>query len=561
MAKEKNEAKITDFGKKIGGARKDVWKSRGLSLDDLSELSDAEAKKYVTKDNVWPKPDWETKINEEKANKAVCYWQNQVRKSLPASTGSMTGDQKEERYVKVVGRIRDIVMSVKTPDEASVCYQKYIYGKEFVMPGVGRFVNITPDAQGILGNKFLKAIPFPGELYYKRKNEYIIFGVPKKDKEYTIRKNQYSVCCYDKKHVLFEAFGAKQRLRLTVKYGLARVYFYPEDAEEYSWTWKQDSWFVIDTATRQIAAYNLPSEEAANQKVEELATAQPADENESAVSKKRTAGKSQKQNFRLTELDRFSRIGREILQSEENVSPERFTETFPVKGGEFGNWLSNKERQSHLNMAYQAFSDLAEVLEIKPADVTFGGKLSIAFGSRGRGGQSAASAHFEPLLEVINLTKMHGAGCLAHEWGHAMDHFLAASVRDPMAMATETHYLSAYSPVLKKLLNAMTRRDDGTLTDFYVGSCQFDKMYRKSGHGYWSSRCEMFARAFDCYIKDKLTALGYRNDYLTSNADSFTCSADDGTTMYAYPTGETRTVLNSLFDQLIREIWPEESKL
>lgn len=97
-------------------------------------------------------------------------------------------------------------------------------------------------------------------------------------------------------------------------------------------------------------------------------------------------------------------------------------DTFQVRGGEFGNWLSNEERQRHLNLAYEAFYDLATALGIKPSDITFGGKLSIAFGSRGRGGQSAASAHFEPLLEVINLTKIHGAGCLAHEWGHAMDH-------------------------------------------------------------------------------------------------------------------------------------------
>lgn len=560
MAKEKNETKITDFGKKIGGARKDVWKSRGLSLDDLSELSDAEAKKYVTKDNVWPKPDWEIKINEEKADKAVCYWQNLVRKSLPANTGSMTGDQKEERYVKVVGRIRDIVMSVKTQSEANACYQQQIYGKEFVIPKIGRYVDITPEAQGIIGNKFLKAISFLGELYYKRKEEYITFGVPKKDKEYMIRKNQYSVCFYDKKHVLFEKFGSKQEWRLTVKYGLSSVYFYPKDAEEYSWTWKQDSWFIVNTTTRQIVAYNLPSEEAANQKIEELATARPVEEDVTQTSKKRTTGKSQKQNFKLSELSEFSRIGRNMIQPGENISPERFVKTFPVHGGEFGNWLSNKERQNHLNMAYQAFYDLAEVLGIKPDDVTFGGKLSIAFGSRGRGGQSAASAHFEPLLEVINLTKMHGAGCLAHEWGHAMDHFLAASVSDSVAMATETHYLSAYPPVFGKLLNVMIRRENGALTDFYVGSCKFDKTYRKSGHGYWASRCEMFARAFDCYVKDKLTALGYKNDYLTSNADSFTCTTDDGSVAYAYPTGETRAILNDLFDQLISEIWPAKEK-
>lgn len=45
-------------------------------------------------------------------------------------------------------------------------------------------------------------------------------------------------------------------------------------------------------------------------------------------------------------------------------------------------------------------------------------RLAIAFGARGKG---AALAHYEPARVVINLTKMRGAGSLAHEWGHAFD--------------------------------------------------------------------------------------------------------------------------------------------
>ena len=37
-------------------------------------------------------------------------------------------------------------------------------------------------------------------------------------------------------------------------------------------------------------------------------------------------------------------------------------------------------------------------------------------------------AHYEPLLEVINLTKLRGAGCLAHEWAHALDDILSESL-------------------------------------------------------------------------------------------------------------------------------------
>lgn len=48
-------------------------------------------------------------------------------------------------------------------------------------------------------------------------------------------------------------------------------------------------------------------------------------------------------------------------------------------------------------------------------------RLAIAFGSRGKGN---ALAHYEPSRAVINLTKMKGAGSLAHEFGHALDDML-----------------------------------------------------------------------------------------------------------------------------------------
>lgn len=60
-------------------------------------------------------------------------------------------------------------------------------------------------------------------------------------------------------------------MRLTVKYGCSSVYFYPEQAEEYAKTWKSDTWFVVNTATRRIEAYGLPDEASAMKKVDELA--------------------------------------------------------------------------------------------------------------------------------------------------------------------------------------------------------------------------------------------------------------------------------------------------
>ena len=43
-----NSTLINDFGKKIGGARKDTWKGRGLSLSDLYEMTAEEKKEYLS---------------------------------------------------------------------------------------------------------------------------------------------------------------------------------------------------------------------------------------------------------------------------------------------------------------------------------------------------------------------------------------------------------------------------------------------------------------------------------------------------------------------------------
>lgn len=38
-----------DFGEKIGGAKKDLWKDRGLYADDLEAMNEREAEKFCEK--------------------------------------------------------------------------------------------------------------------------------------------------------------------------------------------------------------------------------------------------------------------------------------------------------------------------------------------------------------------------------------------------------------------------------------------------------------------------------------------------------------------------------
>jgi hypothetical protein len=106
------------------------------------------------------------------------------------------------------------------------------------------------------------------------------------------------------------------------------------------------------------------------------------------------------------------------------VMDSAFTEAFGFRGVEFGNWNNQEERQQLLNDAYDGLLDLADVMGIPARAISLNGDLALAFGARGQG-LSGARAHYEPGKVVINLTKLNGAGSLAHEWFHALDHYFA----------------------------------------------------------------------------------------------------------------------------------------
>lgn len=113
-----------------------------------------------------------------------------------------------------------------------------------------------------------------------------------------------------------------------------------------------------------------------------------------------------------------------VHRRDNDTTPKMFLKKFHPRGIEFGNWNNQDERQQVLNHAYDGLLDLAEVLHISPYELMLSGELAIAFGARGQG-LSGARAHYERDYGVINLTKMKGAGALAHEYFHALDHYFA----------------------------------------------------------------------------------------------------------------------------------------
>ena len=398
--------------------------------------------------------------------------------------------------------------------------------------------------------------------------------------------------------------------------------------------WKPDTWYV--TKGYSILQTNFESRDAALKWVQELAKGR---------------SKSGKMRFVPPQLSHVRRVGPDYRNGAE-ITGQHYLDTFGFRGGEFGNWMNQNDRQASLNMGFEALKDLAAALQVSDKDIAYQGTLAIAFGARGSGN---AAAHYEPLRKVINLTKMHGAGSLAHEWWHGLDDYLGTKMGangmlseqprlyapfqkliDTMKYKLETpeqaaarteaqtertrknaagwldsavlgslkrhgneeqmetyavlkesflsgeagsvEQISAFKKsvtgrvipksererleIFEHMLSGMQTQEAPQVgrveTDFYRNSVRMGKECEKDG-GYWDSNTEMTARAFACYIKDKLP---YSSDYLAGHADCavtfVTEKSGDLTVLKAFPEGEERRAINAVFDEIVAGLKREQ---
>ena len=137
---------------------------------------------------------------------------------------------------------------------------------------------------------------------------------------------------------------------------------------------------------------------------------------------KGAAGKGSKGGGRFTEPHRGvigPRVGPMVPGP---YTSDTIREGTGLYGIEYGNWMNEADRDEANKSVAEALHDLADVLGVPLAAVSLGKRLALALGARGSG---KASAHYEPWSKAINMTRTMGSGALAHEWGHALDHWLA----------------------------------------------------------------------------------------------------------------------------------------
>lgn len=244
-----------------------------------------------------------------------------------------------------------------------------------------------------------------------------------------------------------------------------------------------------------------------------------------------------------------TRIGEEYRNG--NISPAQFSETFGFRGVQFGNWVEQSRRADDLNRAYDALVDLSKILDVPTRAISLNGTLGLAFGARGTGGKKAAAAHYEPLQVVINLTKEHGAGSLAHEWFHALD--------NSFGVKADNNYMSEISFTLSENVRDEVKDAFKNLkrtlekSGLYERSKERDKTRSKD---YWSTGREMAARAFESYIIDKAAERGVKNDYLANIIGEADYNDSD---TFAYVKQSEKKEIYAAFDKLFDTLQTRET--
>ena len=400
-----------DFGEKIGGAKKDLWRARGLYADDLDGMNEREADKYVTKDNVWKKPDYQA-LHDDGVPVDVVYFIKKVRDSLnvrPAIYRNYSPDERktiQKRYITTVRQLQAVMENVRSVDDAKKAFDKFFVDNGYLQKTNGSIIGASyiPASEyyrnPALSQKLISTLQIRSERQFERD-----FTRKAERDQFLVPKDQKIPRGYD-------------------------VHLYDGNGYSRRGDWQAGTYYV--TKDHAILQTNIATREEAIRWAQDY-------------SKSKT--KAGKQRFVPPQLEHINRTGPDYRNGQEIVG-QHYLDTFGFRGGEFGNWLNQLDRQASLNMGFDALKDLETALHISDKDIAFAGTLAIAFGARGSGN---AAAHYEPLRKVINLTKMHGAGSLAHEWWHGLDDYLGG-LKGAHGMLSD--HPSIYEP-MKRLVDAI----------------------------------------------------------------------------------------------------------
>ncbi|EKT4486688.1 hypothetical protein JGK44_001088 [Shewanella algae] len=528
---------ITDFGEKIGGAKKDTWQATIKALEDTGTTESQPLSKS------WPEPDYQKLIGEGVTPEAAA-----LAAMLRGVTGTKPRDKRRlAGWTASVNKLKEIALSAisgeKTADQAidSMINERLIssrvnaYEIRRTLPVIAKSspANFKRAARYMIGGGNFSM--FNGVQFDKPKTMHLVEFDGKSI--YSTADESLEVVQGRLAELLAADAKSSGTAGDTKKYSKVSVYVDRHTKESFL-GWESSTGVLrIKTfpGTKEARAYLEANRDEVEQRLQQM---------KKIPSERRAENRS--------------RVGPKRYSA--NVTPAVFAETFGFRGVEFGNWVEQGKRQKDLNEAYDALADLADAIDIPLKALSLNGRLGMAFGARGSGGVNPAKAHYEPGKLVINLTKKAGAGSLAHEWMHALDNYFNRDRRGG-DFISDNAYGQHNDPVREPVVNAFKRlmkaigKDSGMLKR----ALGLDSTRSKA---YWSENTEMLARSFERFIIDELGRKGMSNDYLANIIDEAEWNKVQGALAevgleakpYPYPTNEEAAGINAAFQTLFETI-------
>lgn len=435
--------KIDDTGDSLYWNRKNPWRGGGLKWEQIAGENEALRAKLVTKARVWAKPDWQAylgellpKLPEQQRDAAVLVARltKQIYDALPAAPKDRT-DKGLQAYIEVIERVRGASEALLQDGERHVALLNGLTRRsgdilsfarqvgtmpifDVVFPEIaagGRFQRGTPanDRGQVIGNKAIKAMQWSVADAGKALKD-IKAGWPASQEAWqkqglrVLSRDGLRAAGVDQMRGVYAAmiFEGRNSLATVRDAEGERLRFSTQTEADAAAQAELQSWgpyLLLDKRNRLVGGF---------------------DSEELAIEAARASVKREvKPSVRETPLAdaEIQRVGTERRTAGQDVTADQLRETFGIRGVNFGKYVPQGERQSHLNRAFDAMHDLADVLGVPPRAMGLNGMLGLAFGAQGNGGKFAA--HFVPGVNEINLTRNAGAGSLAHEWAHALDHY------------------------------------------------------------------------------------------------------------------------------------------
>lgn len=207
-----------------------------------------------------------------------------------------------------------------------------------------------------------------------------------------------------------------------------------------------------------------------------------------------------------------------------------------------GRWVTREERDRAAGLFYDALTDLMWILQGPELLVSLRQTLSFQYGIGGRPG---VSAFYDPSARSFSLAKNAGPGSIAHEWFHALDHYLAdkAFSDTGRGIYASEAWLRDATPIPHPLndrlfhcfRNIMLDESGENPSDLVRASIECD---RKNGSIYYSEPVELCARAFEAFVQDSAIS----NNFLVAGT-----KATEEARLGLYPDGGHRRRINAAF--------------